>query len=258
MRQSYPDLNDILPPVTFYRLEGQACTPESQSKIGDPEMTDGFTYLIERAQIVSLSYIAATSKPDSLISAIKANLGAKHNLLFVPAGNPPSTNLDDADATCPPCLANPDGDWPLKKLLVVVGAATRDLRRASYSGYGAWSVRLYAPGEPQGAVDLQGRPADPTDAATSYATPYAAFAAALLTSIGAEINWATPAAPGSIRARLMLSTWPLANETDFPQARVVDLMKVAAARFQYRRGDGDRRGRCASVAQLCRLGAGRD
>ena len=86
-------------------------------------------------------------------------------------------------------------------------------------------MKLYAPGEPIGALDVRGQTADPTDTGTSFATPHAAFAAALLESLGDEVGGPSASA---IRGRLRLSTWSLADEA-YPEAGVIDLVKVAAA-----------------------------
>lgn len=229
LRSAFPDIDAVLPRVAFYRLAPETCAPEDKAVIGDAEMTNGLTYLLGRADILNLSYISDSSASDSLVSTIKSNLVFRKNLLFLPAGNQRLLSDDDIDnAPCPQCLVNPNGDSVIREQIVVVGAATRDLRRANYSGLIPDLVNLYAPGEPIGALDISGALFDPKDAATSFASPYAALGAALLQTIGIELRWTSMAA---IRARLMLSTWSPINGADPRQARVLDLIKVAAARY---------------------------
>lgn len=229
LRSAFPDLDPVLPRVAFYRLTPETCAPDDKAVIGDAEMTNGLTYLLDRADILNLSYISDSSASDSLVSAIKSNLIFRKHLLFLPAGNQRLLSDDEIDnAPCPQCLVNPNGDSVIREQTVVVGAATRDLRRANYSGLIPELVNLYAPGEPIGALDISGALFDPKDAATSFAAPYAAFGAALLQTVGFELRWTSMAA---IRARLMLSTWSPINGADPRQARVLDLIKVAAARY---------------------------
>jgi hypothetical protein len=110
--------------------------------------------------------------------------------------------------------------------VLVIGAATRDLQPADFSGGGRHTVYLYAPGEPFGAVDLLGQNAT-FPPATSYAAPYAAMAAALLRSLGMNDT-------GDIVHRLRAASWPLAENGSISSGfdrGIIDLAKVAAARL---------------------------
>ena len=150
--------------------------------------------------------------------------------MFVPASNDFIGNLEEniqSGMVCPACLGHPRFGEKAAERTVVVGAATRDLHRASYSNYGEQTVRVFAPGEPSGAIDVVGQPLPANVVGTSYAAPYAALAAAIIRLFG------RPNTHEDIRDRLMAATWPL----DDPESNskrtgvgVVDLVKAAAAK----------------------------
>jgi hypothetical protein len=224
LRQQHPEIAAQLPRVLFYRLVGSQCADDTASQVGDAQMAASLRFLLPKAQIYSLSWMGPGTRADDFASAVRSLNPYQRKLILIAAGNRPR-NLDGANPDCPACLGTIySGDT--RELVVLVGAATRTLEREAHSGFGPLSVQLYAPAEGAGALDLTGAVADNLTPATSYATPYAAMAAALLTSMGARYTYKPSAA--SVRGRLLLSTWALANDKESPDARVVDLLKVAA------------------------------
>lgn len=150
-------------------------------------------------------------------------------VLVAAAGNF-TGNLDDPEAVCPGCLGNPDrfGAIPRYRILTV-GAAERNLRRADFSGHGDKTVRIYAPGDPSGAIDIDGQNASAYQSATSYATPLVSLAVGIAYALGMEDA-------AKIRNRLLLASWPLLGDDGKPvgkaggplEIEVVDLVRVAA------------------------------
>ncbi len=219
-------LQNILPVIAFFRLSTADCTVPPAEQPNPQDVFDAIRYLDGRASVVNVSYIDSSDNPF-FPYALKTELAASNTLLVVPAGND-GADLD-ALHQCPPCLAN--ADWPMfdpgtGHRVLVIGAATRDLQPADFSGGGRHTVYLYAPGEPFGAVDLLGQNAT-FPPATSYAAPYAAMAAALLRSLGMNDT-------GDIVHRLRAASWPLAENGSMSSGfdrGIIDLAKVAAARL---------------------------
>lgn len=226
LRQAYAELKPALPRVLFYRLVKDYCPTDDTVAVDDAELTLGFSYLANRTQIISLSYMSDDTNANGLAGEASRVISGEQYLLLVAAGNRPADL--DKDAPCPICMANPKNKvWAdARQRIIVVGAAERDLKRMAMSGYGSGTVLLYAPGDAKGAVDVAGRAATFREA-TSYATPYAAFATALLHSYGLQLDLSSAT---DVRNRLMLSTWALTNDSTQSSARVIDLLKVAAAR----------------------------
>ena len=75
-----------------------------------------------------------------------------------PAGNDHSRDLDTY-ATFPASLGNIQyaKDMQTARHIIVVGAATQELRRPIYSNYGEDTVMVFAPGEATGALDIIGK-----------------------------------------------------------------------------------------------------
>lgn len=228
LRRAYPSVRDQLPVLQFYRLVQNAC------EAGDPPVAArnvemGYSFLTERTEIIVLPMLDDSRTPlDSLTNAIERNASRETNLLFLPAGNE-GRDLDRSGALlCPACLADPDRS-PAARAVVVVGAAGQDLRPLADTAWGSETVRLFAPGETLGLLDIAGNVLEgpPSDSAylsaTSYAAPHAAFAAGLIFSSAPRRRAPTAA---TIRDRLMLSTWAMQDAGE--HARAVDLLKVAS------------------------------
>jgi hypothetical protein len=141
------------------------------------------------------------------------------------AGNDAPGDLDQ-NPMCPPCLGSNDTDTLTANRTLVVGAATQELRRASFSNFGARTVGIYAPGEAAGALNIAGGDASSSAPATSYAAPYVALAAAIIRSFGGDVKAL------DIKDRLAAATWPLLEGADpgVPTVGVLDVVKAAAVR----------------------------
>ena len=228
VREKNPKLGGFLPQLMFFRLVDEACDSQATFGVGDGDMRQGFEYLLsQHADIINISYKLDKPVGDSLTSRIKDVLPQKNVLLFLPAGNNFIGDLDKKPPVCPACLGNAEHGLTATKRTVVVGAATRDLHRASYSNFGERTVSLFAPGDPIDAIDILGQPLPTSEAATSYTSPYAALAAALIRSFGKPNDYS------DVRDRLQAATWPLddpASNTSRNYVGVVDLVKAAAVR----------------------------
>lgn len=217
-----------LPQLLFFRLVAEACNAKASFDVGEGDLAEAFDYLLANADIINISYKINRTQGDRFTDRVRTKLPTKNTLLFLPAGNGDVNDLD-ADGACPACLGNgdPRRGGTASERTIVVGAATRHLTRAGFSGYGERTVRLFAPGEPSDAIDLLGQSLPQTDAATSYASPYAALAAAIIRSFGIHNDY------DDLRDRLEAVTWPLedslSNTTRNPVG-VVDLVKAAAVR----------------------------
>ena len=192
------------------------------------DVSTGFDYLARRGVlIINLSYIYTGSVPPFFADSMTNTLRGKDMLLIVPAGDD-TTDLD-AQPLCPPCLGAPT--WEKYEALVgrrtlVIGAATKSLHPAAYSGTGERTVTLYAPGESIGAVDILGKDASNLSPATSFAAPYVAFAAALMKSLGMSDI-------AQIANRIRAASWPLlidGSDAASYAANVLDITKAAAVR----------------------------
>ncbi len=216
-----------LPKLVFYRLFPEACGAGAPTSASEGAVVAGLTYLYKRSSIAVLSFtlIGAQTGLDSNIRDLLAN---KDRLLILPAGNEQVGDID-ANRPMPAYLGYSGSISDSWRRILVVGAARRDLSIADYSAWGVDTVRLYAPGEPVGAMGLNGTNiADPfTRGATSFAAPYVGMAAGMMRAQGMEdIN--------AIRQRLMLATWPIQEppeKVDVRHAGVLDLQKAAAVRF---------------------------
>jgi hypothetical protein len=228
VRVADPTLVQKLPRITFYRMLDNVCADDA-SFTGTVERGDielAFDYLDQRAQIINISYSVRPEEAKFLINTMKQNLTTSNKLLVLPAGNGSAGNLDQTRDFCPACLGNPTHDSTMVKRTVVVGAASRELRRQSFSNSGPTTIWIYAPGEPNDALDVRGQDATPLGAATSYAAPYASLAAALMWSRGIDDV-------KRVKERLDVATWPLFQDdgrSDPMQGGVLDLVKAAAVR----------------------------
>jgi hypothetical protein len=221
-------LQNVLPALAFFRLSSSDCRTGLDLSFQPNDAFDAIQYLDTRASVVNVSYID-TSNNALFPYALKTELssGGSDKLLVVPAGND-GADLDDL-RQCPPCLAN--ASWPrydavIGRRVLVIGGASRDLRPNSFSGSGTQTVYLYAPADAVGAVDILGNDATQFPAATSYAAPYAAMAAALLHSLGVTDL-------GDVAHRLRAASWPLVEngiESKGFEHVIIDLTKVAAVR----------------------------
>ena len=217
------DLHGLLPRIVFYRLGDGNCALDGTFEALPMAVEKGVQYLADReVSVINVSYSFSGLNGDTIARSIVPAIRGR--LLVVPSGNA-GVNLDE-EPRCPPCLANPgytSSSAELAARVLVVGAATRELAPAHYSGWGH-SVRLFAPGVPFGAIDALGREATPSTTGTSNAAPYAAFAAAIMRSLGMEDF-------GPLVLRLQLATWPM---RDFDGRRspsgVLDLAKAVAVR----------------------------
>ena len=228
VREADPKLGAFLPQLLFFRLVAEACDSQATFGVGDAEIRQGFDYLLaQHADIISISYKVDKALGDTLTPRIKEALPQKNILLFLPAGNLFVGDLDKKPPVCPACLGNAEHGLTAAKRTVVVGGATRDLHRATWSNFGPRTVSLFAPGDPLDAIDILGQPLPPSERATSYATPYAALAAAVIRSFGKPNDYS------DVRDRLEAATWPLDDpnsDTAHNYVGVVDLLKAAAVK----------------------------
>jgi hypothetical protein len=221
-----PEVAPILPKIRFFRILANACDANRLTQ--DPDnYIKAMEYLTEHASIVNFSFMAVGNGGETFAQSVKNYIDStdEFELLIVPAGNDGPENLDEI-LPCPPCLANTVRWQATSQRVLVVGAATPDLRRANFSGFGQTTVRLYAPGEPWGAIDLLGVDSSNLAAATSWAAPQAAFAAGLLRRLGISSG-------RKLKARLLLASWPLLDANGHPDAsgaRVLDITKAVAVR----------------------------
>ncbi|MDX0116488.1 S8 family serine peptidase [Sinorhizobium meliloti] len=220
-----PKVAPVLPRIAFFRVLPNACEANRLGLESD-NYIKAMEHLTEHASIVNFSFIAVGNGGLSFAQSVKDYIDSSPDfeLLIVPAGNGP----EDLDAVfpCPPCLANTSRWQSTSRRVLVVGAATQELRRANFSGYGENTVQLYAPGEPSGAIDLLGRDSSDVSAATSWAAPRAAFAAGVLRRLGVTSG-------RKLKARLLLASWPLLDANGNPDAsgaRVLDITKAVAVR----------------------------
>ena len=222
LRQT-PEVSKRLPRIVFFRMLSNVCGPDAGYTVGDGQMVTAFDYLTTRATIINISYTIDSSKMRAFTDAMKNTLPYFNRLLVLPAGNDTPGDLDSS-RVCPMCLGNPSVDSNVARRTLVVGAATRELKRAEFSNFGENTVRLFAPGEPVGAVNVKGDPVPGSEAATSYAAPLAALAAGLMQSLGITD-------PDSLLDRLAVATWPLDDSASRPERTnvgVLDLVKAAA------------------------------
>jgi hypothetical protein len=223
-----------LPKLLFFRMAHNACDLDADTLGGPVEAISAAEYLTGYENtVLNLSFVEPGSAGDNLAQTLGRLLKAPNAPIMVAAAGNYTGNIDDA-RPCPACLGNVARypDIPSSRVLVV-GAADATLTLAQYSGFGDQTVRLYAPGEPLGAIDIMGADASTRKAATSYATALVSFAAATARALGIQDQ-------ARIRNRLLLSTWPLLDDAGRPIGKaggpmplgVLDLVKVAAIRFQ--------------------------
>ncbi|HSK78473.1 MAG TPA: S8 family serine peptidase, partial [Thermoanaerobaculia bacterium] len=228
LRKIAPQVTGALPKLVFFRMLESACTEDAGDKPEAAEMVLAFDYLERRSHIINISYIMDRDETGlGFAGYIRSVLPYRDVLLVLPAGNNWPGDLDE-HGTCPPCLGNDltDRGGPAAKRTIVVGAATRNLHRATYSNYGERTVGLFAPGEPMGALDLANQQVPLTKSATSYAAPLVALAAGIVRSFGTNN-------PKDIKDRLIATTWPLNDPDSRPDRThvgVLDLVKAAAVR----------------------------
>lgn len=222
-----------LPRLLFYRTVRNGCTADAGLQISEKDVVDAAEYLLfYDVKVVNMSFAEEPGNSATLASQLSHILVAPNAPILVAAAGNYTGNLDER-FFCPACLGNSER-YPTvpRQRVIVVGAADRALRRHDYSGFGRKTVRLYAPGEPVGALDIAGQDASAFKSATSYATPLASLAVGLAYALGMDDQ-------AKIRNRLYLSTWPLLEDDGQPVGRldgpldigVLDLVRVAAIRF---------------------------
>lgn len=235
IRRADPDLAPVLPRIVFFRLLGRLCS-DSQDELvttSSQPAVCAFQYFLNRGvEIVNLSGLSDGDDGYGLAAQLQQLLQYREQLLVLAAGNYVG-NLD-VNRRCPACLMDTTAYPGAARSLLVVGAATPNLERASYSGYGAQTVELYAPGVADDALDITGNDAGSFDAATSYAAPVASLGAALLRGLGLKPL-------SKVKTALMISTWPRyeagkrvsdGGALDIAGG-VLDITKVAAARHHW-------------------------
>ncbi|RZI99993.1 MAG: hypothetical protein EON90_09145 [Brevundimonas sp.] len=226
----FPDIGDQLPRLQFYRLAREACSEESAGT-AVADVAQGYTFLAERVEIIVLSMLSDSRTADAVTNLVESSGAYETKLLFLPAGNEPVDLDQPGQLLCPACLVK--APYKSGARVLLVGAAGRDLQPTATTARGAETVRLYAPGETGGLVNIAGETLGGDEiepaylSSTSYAAPHAALAAGLLASTETDVRFDNARA---IRERLMLSTWSARGAG--PRGRVVDLLKVAAARFE--------------------------
>lgn len=221
--RAVPGVAPRLPQIVFFRMLQHACTPDADYSVGDGEMVTAFDYLTTRSSIINISYTIDSSRVKAFTNTMKATLPYFNRLLVLPAGNDTPGDLD-VSPICPACLGNDSLDDKVARRTLVVGAATRELKRAAFSNFGEHTVRLFAPAEPLGAINVKGNAVTASDTTTSYAAPLAALAAGLMESLGITD-------PDDVRDRLMVATWPLEDPVSRPERTnvgVLDLVKATA------------------------------
>lgn len=223
-----------LPQLLFYRTVRNSCSADTDVRISEQDIIDAAEYLLfYDINVLNMSFAQDQNSSVSLANRLVDVLVAPNApILVAAAGN--STGDIDVNRVCPACLGNGERYTQVpRQRIVVVGTADSTLRRADYSGFGDKTVRLYAPGEPVGAIDIDGADASAFQSATSYGTPLVSLAIGIIHAMGV-------ADQAKIRNRLYLSTWPLLGDDDKPVGNrggplgigVLDLVRVAAIRHQ--------------------------
>lgn len=221
-----------LPQLLFYRIVRNACTADSGMDPVEEDLINGAEFLTSNdIKVLNMSQSLPPDKSSNLVYHLNDLLHAPSAPMLVAAAGNFTGDLDSVPS-CPACLANPErhGDVPHYRI-IAVGAAERSLHAADYSGHGDKTVRLYAPAEPAGAIDIDGHDASGFQSATSYATPLVSLAIGLAYALGMED-------PAKIRNRLLLSTWQLLGDDGKPVGNkggpldigVLDLLRMAAVR----------------------------
>lgn len=228
VRRAEPAAAAALPKLVFYRMLGDACHPAADLNVNVAELFTAFEYLEKRSPIINISYKVDNATGRQLRDMLRPLVPNLNGLLILAAGNQ-NVKLDDNGGVCPACLGH-DADnrgGSAAKRTIVVGAATRDLRREALSNYGRDTVKLFAPGDPTTGIDLMQNAVPAHQASTSFAAPYVALAAAIISSFRELNSWS------DIRDRLEATVWPL-HDLDSGAAAtglgVVDLVKAAAVR----------------------------
>ena len=223
-----------LPQLLFYRAVRNGCTAESGLQFNENDIIDAAEYLLfYDIKVLNMSIAEQPGNSTNLARQLANTLVAPNAPMLVAAAGNFTGNLDER-FYCPACLGNPER-YPNvpRQRIIVVGAADRTLKKPDYSGFGKKTVRLFAPGEPFGALDIVGQNAGEFKSATSYATPLVSLAISLAYALGMEDQ-------AKIRNRLYLSTWPLLGDDGQPVGRldgpldvgILDLVRVAAIRHQ--------------------------
>lgn len=219
-------LTSLLPRLVFFRMAKKVCGDSDDDGSGAQDAIAATDYLILReAKVLNLSFFTDGSGGEVVRDRLLSLMRYDPPLLVMSAGNYISANLDQTE-DCPACLGNPTRYSDVARLTLVVGSATRDRKIADYSGYGVQTVKIFAPGEPIGSVDLAGRPGDAIQPATSFSAPRVSFAGGLVQGLGVrEIP--------RVRSRLLLSVWPLHPDSlamSDGTGGILDLVKAAAVR----------------------------
>ena len=224
--RSKDSLAPILPRLVFFRMAKMVCDEGGDDGSGEREAIAAIDYLVKReSSVLNLSFFSEGESGNVVRDRLIALMRYRSLLLVLPAGNYISNDLDETQ-DCPACLGNATLHSEHARQTLVVGAATRDRRIADYSGRGKQTVKIFAPAEPTGSFNLAGQSADAILPATSYSAPRVSFAAGLVQALGVrEIP--------KVRARLLLSTWPLHPDNQSAIdgiGGILDLVKAAAVR----------------------------
>jgi len=228
------DTATALPQIIFFRMVRNGCSADTALSTLPDDLVSGAEFLTRNdIQILNMSLTVPDAKATSLKTKLKELLTRANAPILIAAAGNDGVDLDNDQTLCPACLGSTEraGGIPSFRI-IAVGAADRDLRRSAYSGYGKKTVRLYAPAEPLGAVDILGHDASGFKSATSYATPLVSLAAGILLAHSDNAE--------KIRDRLLLSTWPLLGDDGNPRGAedgpldlgVLDLVRVVALRHQ--------------------------
>jgi len=204
LRRDSPE-SRALPRLIFYRLSDSLCEPPSPINDSPRRYEQALNYLFRRSRLVVLSHIqTAPSTAGAFETVLEPILQRGERLLVLSAGNNSIPDLDE-NRVCPACLGDRDFSPEAADHTIVVGAAGPNLQIAPYSNQGRRTVFIYAPGEPDGAIDLVGEDASSREPATSWAAPHVALSIALIQAQGVDQL-------DELRERLLASTWPLFDE----------------------------------------------
>ena len=227
--------SSVLPRVLFYSIFGPSspCPPQDAPSSNFVTEGDAFNRLSQVSTVINSSW-ADTTNDGQVATSMRDTLASKSVILVTSAGDY-GDNLDLQDGGhCPACIriagSSMHNDSAALRT-IVVGSAGPELARSGQSNYGQETVQIYAPGIPDGALDLAGNDAARfKDSTTSWAAPYVARAIALIEALGGLD-------PDQAAHRAMLSVWPLLGDNGQPLRTskgdlvgVLDLTKAAAVR----------------------------
>jgi hypothetical protein len=220
-------LADALPKIMFFRTSADGCVGSAGDGAEELSALQGLQFLgLRNVAVINFSGLVDGAAGDTLSNEILLSDGYGVSLYVFPATDR-GINLDD-NPVSPQRLGNPTYAPAVSRDVIVVGAATSNRTRWTHSGFGDSTVRLYAPGEPRGAVNILGQDIS-YPVATSYSAPLASFAIAVMKAQNMSLTRA------QLRARLLLSTWEMNSDAGTPMGRgdgripigILDLVKAA-------------------------------